>query len=311
MDAFPARVARAYERIRPHILETPLVRSDWYSRVSGSEVYFKCENLQHTRAFKIRGALNKVLSLDPRELTGRTLVTASGGNHGLAVAHAARLLGLKSLVYLPTSTPQHKIEAIKAMGGAVAIHGNAWDEANEEAIKTGRREGFLYIHAFDDERVIEGQGTIALEILRQIKRPDLVMTSIGGGGLISGIASYLKTVDAGIRVAGVETAGADSMSRSIRAGALVTLPAITSKAESLGAKRVSTRTFEAARTHVDAFHVVTDSEAEAEQAVIRREEGFLVELASSCTVAGFRRYEAEAMRGRRVVILLCGGNAAE
>jgi len=311
MVDFPARAAKAYERIRPHIIETPLTRSDWYSRLSGSEVYFKCENLQHTRAFKIRGALNKVLSLSPRELSGKTLVTASGGNHGLAIAHAARLLGLKSLVYLPGSTPSLKIEAIKVMGGAVEIHGNAWDEANEEAVKTGRREGFLHIHAFDDERVIEGQGTIALEILRRIERPDLVMASIGGGGLISGVASYLKAADAGIRVAGVETAGADSMSRSIRAGALVTLSAITSKAESLGAKRVSTRTYDAARAYVDAFHVVSDAEAEAEQAVIRREEGFLVELASSCTVAGFLGFEAEAMQGRKVVIVLCGGNTAE
>lgn len=190
------------------------------------------------------------------------------------------------------------------------IRGSAWDEANAEAIAAGSREGFLYIHPFDDERIIEGQGTIALEILGQIERPDLVMASIGGGGLISGIAAVLKATDTRIRVGGVETSGADSMAQSVRADSLVTLPRIASKAGSLGAKRVSARTLQAVQTYVDSLHVVDDEDAAKEQTVIMREEDFHVELASSCTVAAFLRFEEEAVRGKKVVIILCGGNTS-
>jgi threonine dehydratase len=306
LKQFTKTVAEVYERISPHIIMTPLIRSAWYSRISGNEVYFKCENLQHTQAFKIRGALSKLLSMSPEELKGKTLVTASGGNHGLAVVYSARLLGLKSVIFLPESAPHAKVQAIEALGGVTKIAGTAWDEANEIAMEAGRNEDFLYIHPFDDGRIIEGQATIAHEICRQIEEPDWIMASIGGGGLISGLSQYIKSFDNRIRIAGVETRGADSMHQSVHAGRLITLEAITSKAESLGAKRVSSRTFDSVKKYTDALYVVDDAQAEEEQAVIQTHEHMDVELASSCVVSAFIQYLAPKIKNQKIVIVLCG-----
>ncbi|MBN1781525.1 threonine/serine dehydratase [bacterium] len=308
--SFTDTVKEAFVRIQPYILRTPLVRSDLYSRMTGHDVWFKCENMQVTHAFKIRGALTRVLSVDGEALRGKILITASGGNHGLAVTHAARILKLKAMIYLPEGTPELKIRAIRDLGGDIRITGRDWDEANERAMHAGKDARYLYIHPFDDDLVIQGQATVALEILEQTDRPDIIMASIGGGGLISGIAQYAKSVFPQIRVYGVETAGCDSMTRSIQAGKLTALNAITSKAESLGARMVTERTFRIVREYVDDLFVVKDAEAEYEQVRLLEEEKQHTELAASCVVSACLKHVPPSDPGKKIVIVLCGGNVS-
>ncbi|MBN2104256.1 threonine/serine dehydratase [bacterium] len=304
-----SKIKQVYQKIRPYIRETPLLYSDFLSQTTGNEVYLKCENLQVTHAFKIRGAVHKVLSMPKGQIQNKILVTASGGNHGLAVAHTARILGLDSLVYLPVTTPAVKIKAIRSVGSRVELSGNAWDESNEQAMLRCRCDDFCYIHPFDDDMIIQGQATVAYEILQQLKDADIIMASIGGGGLISGIAQYIKAKHSKIKVFGVETRGADSMAQSIHTGRIVTLPHISSKAESLGAKRVTERTFHIVRTYVDALFTVDDAEAARDQMTILNEEKLWVELASSCVVSAYQKFTAPTFKNKKVVIVLCGGNA--
>jgi len=307
--SYDLKIKQAYQIIKPYIRETPLLYSDFLSQATGNDVYLKCENLQITHAFKIRGAIHKVLSAPEGEIKNKTLVTASGGNHGLAVARAALVLGAKSLIFLPKTTPGVKIEAIRRMGGRVELFGNVWDESNEQAMIWGQRDDFCYIHPFDDESIIQGQATVAFEILRQLNNVDIIMASVGGGGLISGIAQYAKAKHSEIKVFGVETRGADSMSQSIQADRLVTLPCIASKAESLGAKRVTERTFQIVRKYVDTLFMVADEEAVQDQMTILLEEKLWVELASSCVVSAYQKFAAPHFKNKKVVIVLCGGNA--
>ncbi|MFC1568926.1 threonine/serine dehydratase [bacterium] len=307
---FTDLISQIYKRINVYIRKTPILRSDFLSDLTGNEVYFKCENLQITHAFKVRGAINKVLSIPKNEVQNKILVTASGGNHGLAVTYAARVFGLKAFIYLPHSTPDIKIKAIQDLGGQVKMTGDVWDEANEQAMILGQQNDYYYIHPFDDDSIIQGQATIAYEMFQQLEHIDIVMASIGGGGLISGIAQYAKGKKPQIKVYGVETKGADSMAQSVQARKLITLPSISSKAESLGAKTVSEKTLSIAQENVDDFFVVDDSSARQQQLRILHEEKLLVELASSCVVSAYLQNVANKVKNKNILIVLCGGNTS-
>ena len=304
---FQTEVQEVYDKIKPYIRKTPLIHSDYFSEILQCDLFFKLENIQHTGSFKVRGALSKVLSL-PRKERKKILITASGGNHGLGVCYAGNMVNMKTLVYLPTTTPPMKIEKIKSLGGEVILHGDVWDEANEEAMKEASEKDMIYVHPFSDEDVMKGQGTIALEILSENPEIDIFICSIGGGGLISGIARYVKAVDPSIRVYGVETRGADAMYQSITADKIVTLEAITSIAESLGAKRVTEKSFHYVKHFVDGLCVVTDSQAIEAIFEILQHEKQLVEPASSCNLAALLTNQIPDLTRKNIAVVLCGGN---
>ncbi|MCC6905788.1 MAG: threonine/serine dehydratase [Anaerolineae bacterium] len=301
------QITDALRRIEPCVLRTPVVRSRYYSGLLGVDVYLKLEVLQPTHAFKVRGAFNALLCL-PDERRARGVICASGGNHGLGVALAARTLGIPATVYLPQSTSPLKVAAIRDLGAEAIITGAAWDEANREALAASSREDRPYIHAFDDVNVMAGQGTMMLELAEQLPvRPELVVASIGGGGLLSGVVSAARQMPffEGTRILGVETEGADSMTRSVRAGQIVELPAITSIADSLGAKKTGPRQFSILSEYADEFATVPDAETVREIVTLLNEEKLLLEPATACSFVALRRQQVSV---GPVAVIVCGGN---
>lgn len=300
-------VQNTYKQIRPYILKTPLIRSFYLERKIKKEVYLKLEYLQPTRSFKVRGACSKALSLSPEELK-QGLVTASGGNHGLGVCYAGKELEAPTTVFLPNGTNQETIETIKKWGAKVFLHGKAWDEANIAGQKYAVDNAKTYIHAFDDIAVVRGQGTIALEMLEQNPFLDAIIVSVGGGGLISGIGLVARQMKPEIRIYGVETVGADAVTQSFHQGTLIELPAITSIAKTLGAKKTTQATLDRINAVVDDMQTVTDQEALDSLKIMLNYEKILLEPASSCSVAALllNKFNFEDMD--RIGIILCGAN---
>jgi threonine dehydratase len=300
-------IQAAEDRIRPHLPVTPLLRSSHFSRKFGANVFFKLETLQPTHSFKVRGAFNALVQLSD-EQAKRGIVTASGGNHGLAVAHAARVLGIASTVYLPESATEAKLSAIRLYDPEIIIHGAAWDDANALAMRVARETGRAYIHAFDNQAVMAGQATIVTEMLRQLPDPNLIVASIGGGGLISGIMSAVKHFSPRTRVVGVETEGADCMFQSVRAGKIVELAAITSVAETLGARKTEPTQFNIVSHNATDLVTVSDSSAMRALREILEREKLLVEPAASCSVAALDEGKIGICPGENVAVVLCGAN---
>jgi threonine dehydratase len=300
-------IETAVARIRPHLPATPLVRAEHFSRKLGASVFFKLETLQPTHSFKVRGAFNALIQLSDAQKK-RGVVTASGGNHGLAVAYAAQVLGIPATVYLPESATEAKLAAIRLLRPEIIVHGAAWDDANALAMRVARESGRTYVHPFDDRTVMAGQGTIVLELLQQLPAPALIVASIGGGGLISGIISATKHFSPATRVVGVETEGADSMFQSRKAGTIVMLPAITSIAETLGARKTEATQFEIVSNHV--FDLVTVSDKSAMRALVEilETEKLLTEPAASCSVAALIEGKIPVTAEENVVVVLCGAN---
>ncbi len=299
-------IEAAAARLRPHLAPTPLIRSEEFSRRLGANIHFKLETLQPTHSFKVRGAFSALtrLSADQRRLG---VVTASGGNHGLAIAHAAAKLGIPASIYLPESATEAKLAAIRRLGPEVVIHGAAWDDANQLAASIARDTARVYIHPFDNASVMAGQGTLVPEILQQLE-PDLIVASIGGGGLISGILSAVQHFSPSTKVVGVETEGADSMYQSYRAGRIVELPAITSIAETLGARKTEKFQFETVSRYVTDLITVSDRSAIGALLEILDLEKLLTEPAASCSVAALSEGKIPCKAGDNVVVVLCGAN---
>ena len=299
-------IEAAAARIRSHLVPTPLIRSEEFSRRLGANIYFKLETLQPTHSFKVRGAFSALtrLTADQRRIG---VVTASGGNHGLAVAHAAAKLGVPASVFLPESATEAKLTAIRRLEPEVIIHGAAWDDANALAMRVAKESGRTYIHPFDNASVMAGQGTLVPEILQQLE-PDLIVASIGGGGLISGILSAVQHFSPSTKVVGVETEGADSMYQSYRAGRIVELPAITSIAETLGARKTEKFQFETVSHYVTDLVTVSDRSAIVALLEILDLEKLLTEPAASCSVAALSEGKIPCKAGDNVVVVLCGAN---
>ena len=236
-------ILAAADRLRTYLTPTPAIGSAHYSARTGADVFLKLETVQPTHSFKVRGAFNAILAL-PAADRQRGVVTASQGNHGLGVAFAAKKLGIPATVYLAHGTPESRLKSLRDLGAQIILHGSSWDEANQHAIDVARDEKKAFIHPFNDPQVMAGQATILLELLAQLPTIDLVIASVGGGGMLSGLISAVQYFSPHTQVIGVETIGADCMYRSREAGAIVELPAITSIATSLGAsapKRPSLR----------------------------------------------------------------------
>jgi threonine dehydratase len=300
-------VLAAERRIAPFVRRTPLVRSSNLSKRFGSNFYLKFELFQKTGAFKVRGAFNKILGLLVKQKP-RGVVAVSGGNHGQAVAYAARTMGLKALVLMPEMTPPNYIEATKAYGAEV-ITTSSMVEGFERAC-VYEQEGWSFVHPFDDPLVIAGQGTLGLEILNAVPQVTDVILSVGGGGLAGGVGIAIKSQKPHVRIWGVETEGADSMAQALEAGRVVELPKITSIAHTLGAPAVSNRTLALAQEYLESVTVVPDREAIFALGYLLEREKVLTEPASSCTLAAAEKLREHFSSHQQVVLVLCGGNVA-
>ncbi|MDH3475299.1 MAG: pyridoxal-phosphate dependent enzyme, partial [Rhodospirillales bacterium] len=263
------------------------------------------ECLQVTGSFKPRGATNKLLSLD-EDRTRRGIITASGGNHGLGVAYAGHQAGTAAVIYLPEGTPPEKAKKIDAWGAEVRVEGAAWDEANEAALAAAEREGLTYIHAFADPAVIAGQGTLGLEMLQALPDAALLVVAIGGGGLISGVATAAKALKPGIRVVGVEPTGAPTLRESLAAGDLVTLPAIETAAGTLAPRRSEAVNLEIVSRHVEEIVLVSDEEMRQAARWLWFELGIAAELSGAAALAALRSGRVAAQPGEPVIALVCG-----
>jgi threonine dehydratase len=298
-------LCRAQNRIRGLVHRTPLVRSAALSEALGAKVYLKLELLQKTGSFKPRGAFNKMLSLSAEERR-RGVVAVSGGNHAQGVAYAARELGVSAVLAMPAGTPSNYLDATQGYGAEVVLVPDI-RSAFAEAHRL-QEQGRILVHPFDDALVAAGQGTVGLEILEDVPDVTRVYVSIGGGGLIAGVATALKAIRPDVQVIGVETEGADAMARSLAAGELVELPAITSIARTLGAPKVSEFTLRHVRERVDEVVVVDDASAVQALLLILERTKYLTEPAASCCLAAALRQREQLRPDDRVVLLLCGGN---
>lgn len=298
-------IEEARQRIDGRVRRTPAVRSETLSERLGANVYLKLELFQKTGAFKVRGAFNKVLSIPDRSGL-RGLVAVSGGNHAQAVAYVAGKLGMRSTILMPEKTPRNYLEATRGYGAEVVLRKSAMEAFSE--IPAYEKEGWLAIHPFDDPLVMAGQGTAGLEILEDVPETTDVIVSIGGGGWMGGVATAVKSRKPQIRVWGVETEGADCMSRALAAGHVVMLSAITSVARTLGAPSASERTLAMAQEYLESVTVVSDAEAITALKFLLERAKVLTEPAASCTLAAAERLRDKFSPQSHVVLLLCGGN---
>lgn len=300
-------IEEAIKRIKTLSPPTPLIKSQYYSQLLNTNIYFKLEILNPTHSFKTRGATNAILSLsDEQRKNG--VITASGGNHGLGVAYVASQIGVPAYIYLPTTTPQSKVEALEVYNANITLIGDAWDEANQEALRVAQEQDIAYIHPFDDVNVMAGQAVVGMEILSQLDTVDMVVTSIGGGGLIAGVTSAIVSQSPDTKIIGVETIGADSMAQSFKNKKMTTLSAITSIANTLGSKTPGKRHFDIVSEHATDVVTVTDKEAVATLWDILNHEKLLVEPAMSCSLSALINGKVQYQPDDNIVVIVCGGN---
>ena len=300
-------IRQAQYRLRGRVHRTPLVRSAALSDRLGVPVWLKLELLQKTGSFKPRGAFNRMLALTPEE-RARGVAAVSGGNHAQAVAYVARELGIRATIAMPATTPRNYLEATRGYGAEVVLTPDI-RAAFAEAQRL-ERDGRILVHPFDDPLLAAGQGSIGLEILEDLPDVTHVYVSIGGGGLIGGVASAVKAVKPDVTVIGVETVGADAMAQALAAGRPVELPAITSIARTLGAPMVCDFTLGLVRELVEEVVLVDDSAAVAALTFILERTKYLAEPAASCCLAAADRHRDRFRPGDQVVLVLCGGNVA-
>ena len=309
MTAFALRLRdfeEARARIAPHIKRTPLLSSRQLSELTGFEARLKAELFQRVGSYKIRGPLNK-FALMPEEQKRRGVVCSSAGNHAQGVALAAKIHGIRAVVCMAENATPSKIAATRGYGAEVVLHGSIWDEANEKAKELVRRDGLTYVHPFDDEQLIAGQGTLGLEIAQDWPEVDAVVVPIGGGGLISGVAMAMKSHNPRVRVIGVESSDGPAMKRSLEAGRLETIDCRT-VIDGLRVRRVGEINFSVVQRFVD--EVVTLPDAEIFEAVIWVMERckLVVEGAAAAPVAALLHGLITLPAGSRVAAVLSGGN---
>ncbi len=300
-------VRRAAERIAPYIRQTPMVRAKCTKDTphADGDLLLKLECLQVTGSFKARGATNKLLSL-PGEEVQRGIVTASGGNHGLATAYAGWLGKARATVFVPENVSPEKVRKLEAWGARVVVRGRHWHEANQEALILADRDGLTYFHPFADPVVIAGQGTMALEILNQAADMDDLLIAIGGGGLISGVSLTVKTLRPSIRVVGVEPTGAPTLYESVKAGRIVELPGITTRVPTLAALKTEPINLELVQRYVDEIVLVTDEEMQEAARWLWFEMGIAADLSGAASVAALRGEKVRPAGGHKVCALISG-----
>lgn len=302
---FEAARTRIEGRVRKTPMFAPKPHSAALDGGAGAHVLLKLECLQASGSFKARGAMNKLGMLSESAVKAG-LITASGGNHGMAVAWAAANAGVPATVYLPESTPTAKADALRALGAEVIIEGAVWDDANVAALAAAKSSGAAYVHPFADPAVIAGQGTLGLEILEQAADADTVIVAIGGGGLMAGVATAIKAVNPSVRLIGVEPIGAPTLYESLKAKGLVTLDAIETTAGSLAPRRSMPLNYELIAAGVDRMCLVSDDEMLEAARLLWREFGIATELAGAASVAALMTGRHTPDPGERVVAIICG-----
>jgi threonine dehydratase len=301
-------IEAAYRNIQKDIVRTPLVYSQKISRLCGCQVFLKLENFQMTGSFKDRGALNKLLSLSPEE-RGKGVVAASAGNHAQAVAYHCQRLGIRSKIVMPLGTPLVKVVSTQGYGAEVILHGEMVDDAGELAFQIAAEEGLTFIHPFADPLIIAGQGTIGVEILQEETSKDLaaVLCPIGGGGLISGVAAFLKETSPAVRVIGVEAYACPSMKASLLEGHPVKLEKTSSLADGIAIKMVAPINFDLVQKYVDEVVTVEENEIANAILLLLEMEKIVTEGAGAVPLAALLNRKV-SLEGRKVLLIISGGN---
>ena len=294
----------ARERLATIAVKTKLIHSSVYSRETGNDVYIKPENLQRTGSFKLRGAYNKISKLTEAE-KDCGVIAASAGNHAQGVALAAQRLGIKAVIVMPLHTPLIKVEATRQYGAEVVLAGEVYDEAYEKACELQKKHGYVFVHPFDDEDVIEGQGTIALEILEELPNADIILVPVGGGGLISGVAAAAKMKNPQVKIIGVEPEGAASAKAAVAEGKPVNLPSVSTIADGAAVKLIGAKNLEYIQNYVDEIVTVSDYELMEAFLLLAEKHKIIGENAGLLSVAGLKKLR---VRGKTVVSILSGGN---
>lgn len=294
----------ASEKVKEVISETKLIYSDYLSSQTGNKVYLKPENMQYTGAYKLRGAYYKISTMS-REEREKGLITASAGNHAQGVAYAAKCYGVKATIVMPTTTPLIKVNRTKNYGAHVVLYGDVYDEACEYAYKLANEHGYTFVHPFDDLAVATGQGTIAMEIFKELPLVEYILVPIGGGGLATGVSALAKLLNPKIKVIGVEPAGASCMKASFEAGKVVTLESVNTIADGTAVKTPGTQIFPYIQKNLDDILTISDDELVVAFLDMVENHKMIVENSGLLTVAALRHLN---VRGKRIVSILSGGN---
>lgn len=306
MSVTLAKIEQARERIADSVRGSPCARSGTFSELTDNAVFLKLENLQRTGSYKERGALNRIRVLTPQERS-RGLITASAGNHGQAVAYHATREGIRAEICMPLVTPLNKVMATRRFGGEVLLHGANYDEAYEEARRRSQEHGLTFVHPFDDETVIAGQGTVGLELLEQIPDLEVVVAAIGGGGLISGLGCSLKEQCPHMRLIGVQSARLPSMKVAVEQKRPVTLPAATTLADGIAVRRAGELTLPMVEKYVDEIVTVEEEEIANAVLLLLEREKILAEGAGAAALAALLNGRISVM-GKKVAVVISGGN---
>ena len=301
------KVYHANYALKEAIRQTDLIYSPVLSKECGCELYLKTENLQVTGSFKVRGAYYKLSQLNEEEKL-RGVIACSAGNHAQGVALASKKFGIKSIICMPDGAPLSKVEATKSYGAEVVLVPGVYDDAHNRAEELKAKKGYTFIHPFDDEDVIAGQGTIGLEIAEQIKDADAVIVPVGGGGLISGVAFAIKSLNPKIRVYGVQAAGAPSMLNSLEHKKIETLPSVSTVADGIAVKEPGRLTFNLCSRYVDGIVSVTDDQVSAAILALIEKQKMIAEGAGAVALAAALFKKLPDVAGKKVVCLISGGN---
>ncbi len=294
----------ACEVVKRVTLETKLVYSDYFSAATGNKVYLKPENMQFTGAYKVRGAYYKMSTLTEEERE-KGLITASAGNHAQGVAYAAKCYGAKATIVMPTTTPLMKVNRTKSYGAETVLYGDVYDEACAKAYELADEHGYTFIHPFDDLTVATGQGTIAMEIIKELPLVDYILVPIGGGGLATGVSTLAKLLNPKIQVIGVEPAGANCMQESIKAGKVTTLPTVNTIADGTAVKTPGEKLFPYLQKNLDDIITVPDEELVVAFLDMVENHKMVAENSGLLTVAALRHLN---VKDKKVVSIISGGN---
>lgn len=294
----------AAEKVKEATLPTNLVYSEYFSSQTGNRVYLKPENMQYTGAYKVRGAYYKISTMS-EEARQKGLITASAGNHAQGVAFAAKKYGVKATVVMPTTTPLIKVNRTKGYGAEVILYGNVYDEACEYAMKLAKEKGLTFVHPFDDLDVATGQGSIAMEIIKELPTVDYILVPIGGGGLATGVSTLAKLLNPNIKVIGVEPAGANCLQESLKAGKAVTLPTVSTIADGTAVKTPGSKLFPYLQKNLDDIITVPDEDLIVAFLDMVENHKMIVENSGLLTVAALKQLD---VKDKKIVSILSGGN---
>ena len=299
-----ADVYRADKQLAGVVSKTKLIHSDYFSEISGNDVYLKPENLQKTGAFKIRGAYNKLSQLSDEERQ-RGVITASAGNHAQGVAYAAQKLGIKAVICMPATTPILKVEATRAFGVEVVLHGDSFDDAAAHSLELQKQHGYVYVHPFNDREVLLGQGTTALEIINELKDVDAILVPVGGGGFASGVALATKMVSPNVQVIGVEPENAACMKAALDAGRIISLDSADTVADGCAVKTAGELTFAFCQKYLD--DIITVNEMEIMSALLSLIEKHKL-IAEGAGVLSLAALSKLPFKDKKVAAIVSGGN---